>query len=133
MLEALRHGVPVFVVKALDVARRDEAHLFTEHWHNHLLDNADLSFTKRTPGILPLFRGMHLLVNSKDCVQLGLVNGCEVILEQIILADAEALPESLVAGAVYELEYLPVALLVRAVGVQWSLPEEQLPDRKSVV
>lgn len=37
MATASRLGVPVFVVKALDVAKQEEAHLFTEQWHTKLL------------------------------------------------------------------------------------------------
>ena len=127
MATASRLGVPVFVVKALDVAKQEEAHLFTEQWHTKLLDNADLSFCKRTPGILALYHGMDLVLNSKDCVRFGLMNGCECRLEQILFADTEQLPEDPVAGAVYELEYLPVALLLRANGAAWTLPPDLLP------
>ena len=70
---------------------------------------------------------MRLLLNSKDCVRLGLMNGCECALLQIIFADEEALPEDAVSGAVYELEYIPIALLLRVEGAAWTLPPEQLP------
>jgi len=119
--------VPVFVMKALDVAKADEEHLFTEHLRNQLLDNPTLRDTQHTPGILPLFPGMRLILTSKDCVHLGLMHGCELLLEEILCAPAEILPQRFVAGAIHELEYLPTALLLRAVGAGWSLPADLLP------
>ena len=127
MMEAARLREPVYVLKALDVAKVEDAHLFTEQWHTKLLDTADLSFCKRTPGILALYEGMRLLLNTKDCLRLSLMNGCECILEQIVFAESEVLPTETVAGAVYELQYLPTALLLRAVGAAWTLPEDRLP------
>ena len=126
-MEAAKLIEPVYVIKALDVAKAEDAHLFTEQWHTTLLDAADLSFCKRTPGILALYVGMRLLLNTKDCLRLALMNGCECILEQIVFAESEVLPTEIVAGAVYELQYLPTALLLRAVGAAWTLPEEKLP------
>ena len=89
-------------------------------------------------GILALYVGMRLLLNTKDCLRLALMNGCECILEQIVFAESEVLPTETVAGAVYELQYLPTALLLRAVGAAWTLAEERLPtlapevDRKGL-
>jgi hypothetical protein len=112
----------------LDAPKVDEAHLFTERVRNQLLDNVTLREIHHMPGILPLYVGMRLLLSSKDCVHLGLMNGCEVVLEEIMFAPVEDLPDALVAGSVHELKYLPSALLLRAVGVQWTLPAEQLPE-----
>jgi hypothetical protein len=128
MMAARSLGVPVFVVMSLDAPKVDEAHLFTERVRNQLLDNVTLREIHHMPGILPLYVGMGLLLSSKDCVHLGLMNGCEVVLEEIMFAPVEDLPDALVAGSVHELKYLPSALLLRAVGVQWTLPAEQLPE-----
>jgi len=99
MLTARSLGVPVFVVKAWDVADKpEERHLFTQMVRDETLEEPSLSKTKNMPGILPLFVGMTLNLLSKYCVHLCLTHGCEVLLEQIIFAPDEVLPENLVAG-----------------------------------
>jgi len=127
MMNAAAVSQPVYVMKALDVVKTEDNHLFTSGERTRLLDNPDITATKRTPGILALHHKMILSLNTKDCVTYGLMNGCECVLEQIIFEEEEKLPESPVAGAVYELEYIPSALLLRAVGAAWMLPEEFLP------
>jgi len=127
MMTAAAVSQPVYVMKALDVAKTEDNHLFTSVERTRLLDNPDITATKRTPGILALHHEMTLSLNTKDCLTFGLMNGCECVLEQIIFEKEEKLPESPVAGAVYELEYIPSALLLRAVGAAWMLPEELLP------
>ncbi len=60
--------------------------------------------TKGLPSFLPLYRGMRLLLSSKDCVKLGVVKGCVAILRDIVLADNETVPFGLMAGEPHQLQ-----------------------------
>ena len=100
----------------------------TEQMRTKLVEDPDLNFTQRTPGILVLYRTMHVLLNVKDCMTCALMNGCECELVNFIVADAEGFPDDIVAGSVVELEYLPVAMLLRVIGAQWVLPTEDMPQ-----
>ena len=84
MMNAAAVSQPVYVMKALDVAKTEDNHLFTSVERTRLLDNPDITATKRTPGILALHHEMTLSLNTKDCLTFGLMNGCECVLEQII-------------------------------------------------
>ena len=81
------------------------------------------------PGLCFLYIGMRVLIYDKVCVRLGLVNGCECVLEHIVFAAEEAIPVdgALVAGRPHTLQYMPNALLLRAIGVPWQLPVGELP------
>ena len=81
------------------------------------------------PGLCFLYIGMRVLLYDKVCVRLGLVNGCECVLEHIVFAEAEAVPVdgAFVAGRPHTLQYMPNALLLRAIGVPWQLPVGELP------
>ena len=60
-----------------------------EHYEDYYvsLELANPEKTKGLQGFLPLYRGMKLMLSSKDCVKLGIVKGCPCTLEEIILAD----------------------------------------------
>ena len=45
-----------------------------------------LGNTGRKPSVLMLYKGARLLLDGKDCATLGLMNGTEVIVEEILLA-----------------------------------------------
>ena len=77
---------------------------------------------------LPLYVGMRLLLCSKECVRLRLMNGTLCELVDIVFADEEALPSSEFAGEPILLEFLPVQLLLRAVDAERVLPRSLLPD-----
>ena len=81
------------------------------------------------PGLCFLYIGMRVLIDDKVCVRLGLVNGSECVLEHIVFAEDEAIPVdgALVAGRPHTLQYMPNALLRRAIGVPWQLPVGELP------
>ena len=79
------------------------------------------------PGTLPLYIGMRLLVHSKDCVRLGIMNGAECILENLIPADEEEIEAVTTAGQPHQLKYMPTAMLLRAVDAAWTLPSSLLP------
>ena len=72
-------------------------------------------------------------------MRLGLMNGCEVILEDINFHEAEALPEYYHAGTPHICTYLPESLLVRVPGVEWMLKDSDFPtlpadfDRRGLV
>ena len=69
-----------------------------------------------------------MLLYSKDCARLGLMKGCECIVEQIVFADEEeSLPDVVVAGVPIWLSHMSVSLLLRAVDALWMLPRTQLP------
>ena len=46
-----------------------------------------LGNTGRKPFVLMLYKGARLLLDGKDCATLGLMNGTEVIVEEILLTD----------------------------------------------
>lgn len=49
----------------------------------------NLSVTMNLPGLLCLYPGISLCLETKICPELGLVRGCVVLLDKIIFADAE--------------------------------------------
>ena len=104
-------------------------HGFTEDVRAQLLRENNLRKLQYLPSVVPLYVGMHLLLYSKECVRLHLMNGCEVILEQIFCSDKdeEDMPDYAAAGAPIFLQYMPVCLLLRAVGAEWTLPASMLP------
>ena len=91
------------------------------------LKKNNLRQVKNLPGTLPLYCGMRLLLYSKECVRLQLMNGCLCRLEDIIFAEEETLPAMVFAGEPVLLEYMPLQLLLRAVDAKWILPDSQLP------
>ena len=125
--ECRAKGKPLFIVQAADVVKDEDAAHFTPAMRKDLLSMTNPRHTKSLPGVLPLYEGMYLSLYSKDCVRLGLMNGCDCVLERIIFADEEELPTDVVAGEPITLEYLPISLLLRAVNVPWSLATNALP------
>ena len=79
LADARRSNKAVYLMKALDVAAEKDAPLFTEQRATALLDDPDLNATKRTPGLMALWEGMRLVLNSKDCQTLALMNGAECV------------------------------------------------------
>ncbi len=59
----------------------------TDEVRTLLLKKNNLRQVKNLPGTLPLYRGMRLLLYSKECVRLQLMNGCLIQLEEIIFAE----------------------------------------------
>ena len=78
---------------------------------------------KRSPDVLPLRHQGRYQMFSKACVRLGLMNGCEVILEDTNFHPNEPLAFYYNAGAMHICTYLPESLLVRVPGVEWFLHE----------
>ena len=88
--------------------------------------------TGKLPGVLPLHVGMRFtLYNCKDCVRLGLMNGAEVELLEILFAPPEwdGTEPRCAPGDLNVLRYMPQALLLRALAASWTLPTQcQLPQ-----
>ena len=116
------------MVVALDaVTRNEDAEKFTDEVKAELIKRVSPEQTKCLPSCLPLYIGMRLLLSSKDCVRLGIMKGCPVVLRDIVFADAEKLPYDHVAGVPWELKYLPISLILQAVEAEWTLPRTELP------
>eukprot|EP00969_Alexandrium_andersonii_P004840 209904-Alexandrium_andersonii.AAC.1 len=79
------------------------------------------------PGCLPLYVGMRLLIFDKLCASLGLMKGCECIVEEIYLNPSEDLSKHSAASGPICLEFQPAGLLARVPDVSWRLPAEHLP------
>ena len=120
-------GTALFVVQASDVAHDEDERAFTDGMRRDLLMQTNPRHTKMLPSFLPLYVGMRLSLNSKDCVRFGLMNGCECILEKIVFSDLEDLPDNILAGDAYQLRFMPVSLILRAIDAPWSLVGQQLP------
>ena len=102
-------------------AFRGVLRVLTDEVRTILLNMHNLRHTKQLPSTLPLYHGMRLLLYSKECVRLQLMNGCLCELVDTIFADEEALPNAVYAGEPILLEYMPSHLLLRAVGAKWTL------------
>ena len=119
---------PLYVVQARDDAVHPcDASKLTTSVQTQLLELANPEQTKGLQGFLPLYRGMKLLLSSKDCVKLGIVKGCPCTFEDIVFADEEVLPYPHVAGHAHQLKYMPVSLLLRVENPAWALAQEDLP------
>ena len=55
------------------------------------------------------------------------MKGCPVILRDIVFAKDEVLPSDHVAGHAHHLKFMPVTLVLQAEGVDWVLPDDELP------
>jgi hypothetical protein len=117
----------LYVSVALDEVAEGSGRL-TDEVRLKLLKMNNLRQVKNLPATLPLFKGMRLLLYSKECVRLQLMNGCLCILEDIIFAEDETLPPAVRAGEPVLLEYLPAYLLLRATDARWMLPKSMLPS-----
>ena len=70
---------------------------------------------------------MSLLIFDKVCVSLGLMKGCECILEHIYFSTLEDTAAHEGHENPIPLSHLPRGLLLRAIGAEWILPEDKLP------
>ena len=125
---AARHGRRVYVVLASDTPRSVDAEMLTHQMRKALLEIAQPRKTKYLPGQCVFHLGMRLLLFSKKCVRLGLMNGCACELVDIIFSHKEELPIDVRTGEDVVCKYMPIALLLRAEGAQWILPDKQLPQ-----
>ena len=128
---SLQRQVRLYISVAGDEAKdtKQNAGAFTSDVRTALLQENNLRKTEYLPSILSLYKGIRLLLYSKECVRLHLMNGCEVQLEDIVFAPEEAteMPDYVPAGAPVFLRYLPSNLLLRALGSEWTLPPAMLP------
>lgn len=125
--ESCRRNTRLYLSVASDVVRDGNATQLTDEVRRALLEIHNPRDVKHLPGVLVLYRTMRLLLYRKICVRLGLVHGAECVLEDIVFAEEEDLPEWCYAGTPIVLSFLPVRLLLRAVDVPWVLPASQLP------
>ena len=120
---------PLYMVQAHDaLVHEEDRHKFTDEVRKELLRYVNPQNTKGLPSFLPLYQGMRLALSSKDCVRFGVVKGCACVLRHIVFADDEILPDSLVAGHIHALRYIPASLILQAEGAQWTLPASELPQ-----
>ena len=127
--ESLRLGVPLYLLQASDEPTRPEdAPRFTSEVAREMLRRVNPEQTKNLPSFLPLYKGMRLLLSSKDCVRFGLVKGCTCVLRDIVFSDLEQLPYTMVAGEAHQLQYMPVSLVLQAEDAHWTLPKSELPS-----
>ena len=90
---------PLYIVQAKDEAvRSEESKKLTDTAQADLLHRVNPEQTKRLPNVLPLHRGMRLILSSKDCVRLGIMERCLAMLRDIVCADDEVSPYEQVVG-----------------------------------
>ena len=124
---AARLSRRVYVVLASDSVRSVDAPKLTDDTRVSLLEIAQPCRTRYLPGQCIFHLGMRLLLFSKKCVRLGLMNGCACVLEDIIFSAREELPLHSEEGDDILCKYMPGGLLLRAEGAMCILPPEHLP------
>ena len=117
----------LYIVQAAYSVKRDDEPRFTASKRRELMRRANPRHTGGLATFLSLYIGMRLVLNAKDCVRFGLMKGAECILEHIVFADQEILPEEVVAGEPIYLKYMPASLIVRLVNAPWKLEGSVLP------
>ena len=123
--DSMRRAQMFYVVQACDEVQAEDVPHFDDSVRQRLLAMPNPRHTGRLPGILPLYVGMRLcLHNCKDCVQLGLMNGAEVEVLEILFAppEWEQHEPSCRPGDLNVLHFMPQALVLRAVSASWTLP-----------
>ena len=124
-----RLGVPLFLVQAADeVVHEKDASKFTVGVRQELLQRTNPEKTQGISIFLPLYVGMRVILQSKECVRLGVMKGCVCVVRHIVLADEEKLPALLYAGELVNLHFLPKSLVLQAEGELWTLPFTELPS-----
>ena len=129
---SLDRNLRLYVCVAADEIKKHTRDISTrtEDVRLELLKENNLRKLQYLPGILPMHRGMLYLLYSKKCVRLNLMHGCEVQLEDILFHDDdndEDVPQYAAPGRPILLRYMPVCLLLRAIGAEWTLPSSLLP------
>ena len=117
----------LYIVTASDDVKQGEQHRFTEKDREAAMRIANLRHTKYLSAHLAIYVGMRVLLFGKACVRLGLMNGCECAVEQIILADEEPDFEDVQVGTPTYLTYMPAGLVLRNLDAEWTLPTHTLP------
>ena len=130
-VNALREAVELrqrlYIITAADAVAAGKEDQFGVKEQKEALNIVNLRRTKFLPGQLPLYVGMRVLLFGKACVELSLMNGCECVVEEIILADEEPEFEEVAVGKPTQLEYMPAGLVLRAADADWILPSHLLP------
>ena len=124
-----REKTPLYILQAKDEAVHSaDRDKLTPAVRTELLQRVNPEKTKGLPSFLPLYRGMKLLLSSKDCVRFGIVKGCIVTLRDIVFADEEELPSVFASGQPHVLQYMPLSLLLQAEEAAWTLLPTELPE-----
>ena len=121
-------GGRVYLTLATDTVKPADAAAFIDGLRREVLQIPQPRVTHHLPGCSLWLFGMKLLLYSKKCARLGLMNGCTCTLVDIIFSEHERLPGHVEVGDVVPLQYMPVALLLRADGAKWVLPPSKLPE-----
>ena len=86
-----------------EVTNSEDLSYFDDTVKSELLRRTNPELTKGLPRFLPLYRGIRLVLSSKDCVRLGVMKGSPVILRDIVFADDEQMLYDFVAGHAHHL------------------------------
>ena len=97
--QSSRLSTPLYVSVACDVCPGNKNATLTNAMRETLLRQSNLHKIKNLPSTLPLYRSMRLLLYSKECARLLLMNGCVCILEDILFNENEDLPAHSNAGS----------------------------------
>ena len=98
---------------------------------NSLLQQYDFRNTGCLQSVLMIYVGARMVLHGKDCTMLGLMNGTEVEVLCIQLADQDLGSRYQpidTSNNLIQLTHMPPSILVRVVGAKWILPKEVLPD-----
>ena len=109
---------PCFICCAADLVSEGDKHLWDDDLRGKALHYLKARECKHSPGVLPLRRQGRYQILSEACVRLGLMNGCEVILEDINFHPDEPLPSYYHAGVPHICTCLQESLLVCVPGVE---------------
>ena len=131
--EAERLQQPLYVAVASDHVRGTLSGNLSNDLRTKIFSRTNYNQTECMPGALLLYIGMSLLIFDKICVSLGLVKGCECILEHIYFSTLENTEAHEGKENPIFLSHLPRGLLLRAHGAKWVLPEEKLPPLRDDV
>ena len=118
---------PLYILQANDmVVDSKHAAKMVPAVQEELLRRNNPRTTQGLPSILPLYIGMRLTLQTKDCVRLGLMKGCVCIVRHIVFAAEEQLRETTQENHVIYLTYMPIALWLQALDADWTLPEQYI-------
>ena len=128
--EAERLQQRLYVATASDHVKGIPSEHLSNELRTKIFSHTNFNHTECMPGSLLLYIGMPLLIFDKICVNLGLMKGCECILEHIYFSTAEDEDAHWNCQNPIFLSHLPRGLLLRAKNAEWILPEKQLPPLK---
>lgn len=128
-LDSAKAEVPLYILQAKDEAVNvNHAHrLCVPQVMAELLQRVNPKETCTLPSVLPLYVGMRVTLQSKDCVRLGIMKGCICVLRHIVFADREPFAAATGEDNMIHLKYMPVCLWLQACDAEWVLPANYFP------